>query len=157
MDGSLVDTRTVIHLLTPGDFHRFVKATAHCPPNQKVVQLLKLLAASGFAILIVTARSRQYEALTRDWLSWYGIEFDALYMRADGDRRTDKVVKTEMLEQLLLDGFRPVVGVDDNPTIIELWTEQEIHFHVVPGWFPGETPDDFDASELPYLDPAYTP
>jgi hypothetical protein len=42
-------------------------------------------------------------------------------MRKSGDYRSDDIVKEEMLDQMLADGYRPVIAVDDRLRCIDLW------------------------------------
>src|SRR3546814_20450291 len=67
------------------------------------------------AVLIVTARHDEpnYEQITRDWLEIEEVPFHRLYMRKDADTRPDHVVKEEILQQIIDDGYQPILAVDD--------------------------------------------
>ena len=47
------------------------------------------------------------------------------YMRAENDFRKDTVVKQELYEQILLDGYKPKLVFDDRPSVIRMWREIE--------------------------------
>lgn len=42
-------------------------------------------------------------------------------MRAAGDYRQDAIVKAEILEQILADGYEPFLVVDDRPQVVDMW------------------------------------
>lgn len=131
MDGTLNDVRGVRHyILESRNFDLFHRASVWCPSNQWVVEL----AQNGEPNIIVTARDTRYEWVTRNWLAKYDVPFLRLYMRAWGDTRKDFVVKQEILDQIRRDGYNPILAVDDNPNVIELWQQNDIPTIVVPGW-----------------------
>ncbi len=45
------------------------------------------------------------------------------YMRKTGDYRKDTVVKGEMYDQMLADGYEPSMVFDDRPSVIRMWRE----------------------------------
>ena len=44
-------------------------------------------------------------------------------MRKTGDYRKDTVVKGEMYDQMLADGYEPSMVFDDRPSVIRMWRE----------------------------------
>ena len=47
------------------------------------------------------------------------------YMRAEKDYRKDTIVKREMYEQMLEDGYDPKLVFDDRPSVLRMWREIE--------------------------------
>lgn len=47
------------------------------------------------------------------------------YMRAEKDYRKDTIVKREMYEQMLVDGYKPKLVFDDRPSVLRMWREIE--------------------------------
>lgn len=45
------------------------------------------------------------------------------YLRAEKDFRADTVVKREMYEQMLEDGYKPELVFDDRPSVLRMWRE----------------------------------
>lgn len=136
MDGTLCDVRPVRHYVTGDDrnFDKFHKASLFCHINFDVECAVWDAQAKGQSVLIVTARDARYERVTRDWLRKYDVRFDRLYMRGWGDTRRDSVVKEEILAAIRSDGFDPVLAVDDNPAVIEVWERNGIPTVIVPGF-----------------------
>ena len=44
-------------------------------------------------------------------------------MRKDGDYRKDTIVKGEMYDQMLADGYEPTMVFDDRPSVLRMWRE----------------------------------
>jgi hypothetical protein len=57
------------------------------------------------------------------WLGKYGVGYvlHKLYMRRDGDHRPDDIVKREMLQQMRVDGWSPIMAFDDRNQVVEMW------------------------------------
>lgn len=46
-----------------------------------------------------------------------------LYMRPDNDTRPDYVIKKELLDQIILDGYDPWLVIDDRTSVVKMWRE----------------------------------
>lgn len=138
MDGTLCNVSDIRHYVSNGNrnFDKFHRASLFCPPNEQVVALHRMALDARYRVLIVTARERTYEQVTADWLQKHGLFYNALYMRDFKDYRKDYTVKSEILEQIYIDGYNPVLAVDDNPNVIQLWNERNIPSIIIPGWEP---------------------
>lgn len=128
MDGTLCDVDGIRHYVTGErpDFRSFHEASRFCPTRPEVEAEVRAADASGVAVIIVTARDERFERPTRDFLARYRIPHRALYMRPWGDRRRDTVVKAEILERIIRDGFEPVQAIEDRRDIAEVWTAHGI-------------------------------
>lgn len=143
MDGTLVDVSSIRHyvreaMLPDGTYSKksfddFHKASILCPAIWETVDRLMYYWEKRIDILIVTARGRQYDHTTRDWLHKYAIPYNKLYMRDVGDQRADVDVKRDILAEIE-ETWTVVHAVDDNPNVIELWKENRIPVTVIPGW-----------------------
>jgi phosphoglycolate phosphatase-like HAD superfamily hydrolase len=138
VDGTLADVSTILHHVAKGrgtrDFHAFHTASAHVPPHRQALDFVERYHAAGHTILVVTARMQKYEQLTRTWLNQHlTVPFEGPFMRRNGDRRVDYIVKKE-IHRYLARHFDIRAAIDDNPSIIELWKELGIPAETVPGW-----------------------
>ena len=122
MDGTLCDVEPIRHYVTGEhkNFTAFHKASLWCAPNEKALMIHRAVLP-GVARIIVTARDERFERETRDWLAKHDIAFDVLFMRPWGDTRKDAVVKQEILDRIIADGFNPILAVDDRDDIIAVW------------------------------------
>jgi FMN phosphatase YigB (HAD superfamily) len=136
VDGTLIDVNPIRDYVTgrTKNFDVFHKASLFCAPNHDVLNALKCFNVIGCPVIIVTARSREYERVTKDWLEKHEAMYAALYMREVGDFRPDYEAKSDILAQMRGDGWEPVAAWDDNPNVIKLWEENNIKTIVVPGY-----------------------
>lgn len=136
VDGTLADVSGVRHYLADPrrkNYEAFHGASAFVPPHRPIVTLAQALHESGVAVVVVTARMEKWRFMTSQWLRKWDVPRDALYMRRDGDGRKDFVVKREILE-FIRSMWTPILAVDDNPAIIELWNSESIPVVTWPGW-----------------------
>lgn len=133
LDGTLCDTSGVEHLLTgeDGAFAAFQAAAVGCPPDPAVVAAAREQSALGRAVVVVTSREFVWHDHTLDWLVEHDVPHDAVYMRIVGDFRKDVVVKADLLDQVVADGYRPVEAWEDKEAVLELWAERGLVGHRV--------------------------
>jgi hypothetical protein len=61
----------------------------------------------------------------------HDVPFDALYMRIVGDFRKDVAIKTDILTQIVDDGFKVLEAWEDQPAVAELWRGHDVEVHLV--------------------------
>ena len=89
--------------------------------NEPVVEVLKDCKARGYDILLVSGRDEASRELTIEWLDFYGIPFDALYMRPAGSFQKDTSIKRDIYNNLI-EGKYNIMGVfDDRLSVLEMW------------------------------------
>lgn len=135
MDGTLADVSSIRHnvLTTPKDFDAFHAASVNVPAHQWVVDLVRHHSVYN-DIVIVTARRAMWRHHTAWWLALNGVPSDALIMRGNKDGRPDVEVKQQMLDRWIRPAWKPILAIDDNPSVIRMWQANKIRTCVVPGW-----------------------
>jgi phosphoglycolate phosphatase-like HAD superfamily hydrolase len=139
VDGTLCDVSSVRHHVRPElgvekDFDAFHRASRTCPPNEQAIEFCRRHHAAGHVVVVVTARMDRHHDVTRDWLNqWMPVPFDGPFMREDGLRYSDVVIK-RWIHRYLARSYDIVAACDDNPAIVGLWQELGIPVEVVPGW-----------------------
>lgn len=139
MDGTLANVADLAHEHLSGkdgrkkDWAAFHNGSLHSPPNQWVVDDARRIYGQGTAVLIVTARMSDYCGVTSQWLDNQPVPRDRMYMRRSGDFRPDRQVKTDIVAQILADGFLITHAYDDNPAVLALWADIGIPTTIVPG------------------------
>jgi FMN phosphatase YigB (HAD superfamily) len=139
MDGTLCDVSSLRHHVDRSHpdfsgrrrFDLFHGESHLCPPHREAIALYERYRRDH-RILVVTARSDVWAMHTLLWLEQHDVVHDQLYMRPDGDFRPDVEVKSDILDEIR-EAYDPVVAVDDNPAIIELWESEGITTHVIAG------------------------
>lgn len=94
-----------------------------------IVWLVKSLHKLGNKILIVTARPDSGKEVTIKWLDEVaGLKgiYEKLYMRKKDDHRNDYIVKKEILDQILKDGYKPYIVLDDRDSVVDMWRDHGI-------------------------------
>lgn len=134
-DGTLWNVDGIRHLVRPPEqnFHAFHMASVNCPPNPEVAEEARKAAAEGCEVIVLTARTERYRAVTSFWLALHDVPCDRLLMRRNGDGRPDAVIKREIIRWLKR--HREIIHAwDDNPAVIGVWKDENVPFTVVPGW-----------------------
>ena len=142
MDGTLADVRSIRHFIVPPspkpkgwykDFEAFHGASINVPANSGVVDHAIRAHLLGNAVLIVTARKETFRHQTAWWLALNGVPSDALYMRGKNDGRPDYEVKKDILCKIR-GRYNVIHAIDDNPSVIRLWQENNIPTTIIEGW-----------------------
>ncbi|WP_240626507.1 HAD family hydrolase [Thalassospira lohafexi] len=128
MDGTLAhfDADTLGHLVHGVEKHwdAFFDAMDLAKPIENIERLLRILHASGHAIVICSGRPAGWQHRSEAWLRAHNIPFDGMYLRPiDADHRTDEEVKEDLLAQIRADGFDPWLVVDDRSRVVDKWRE----------------------------------
>lgn len=125
IDGTIANTEHRIHYITDGHKNWDAwHANAHKDkPIDEVVSLLDMAADCDIKIVLCTARDEKCRQDTIDWLLEYDIPFHCLYMRKEGDRRDDDIVKFELLEQIYEAGYEPVLVLEDRNRVVRMWRD----------------------------------
>lgn len=139
-DGTLADVapfydRYPVDLDSPepepwDDYH---EATRYAEPIGWVLQLARMEARLGTAILVVTARAERWREPTSFWLDRNPIPHTELVMRPAGDNRPDAVMKGGLLAELQT-RYDVRMAVDDRPSVVEFWRAAGLPTVHVPGW-----------------------
>lgn len=130
IDGTIADpSHRLFHLDGEKDWKAFHDAMDQDAPVEGVIRLARILKAAAEqglgidAVLVVTARhdDPRYETMTREWLALHDMPCDRLYMRRLDDTRSDAIVKAEILERIIEDGYEPILVVDDRDQVVKMW------------------------------------
>jgi predicted secreted acid phosphatase len=135
IDGTVADLTHRLHWVTskPKNYAAFKAASHFDTPIVPVIEAVKALEKAGNTILFVSGRegTTEHRAETMTWLVQNGFEFmlthpQRLFMRKAGDYRADDVIKEEILDEILMLGFRPSIAFDDRRRVIEMWKRRGI-------------------------------
>jgi len=127
LDGTLTIVGERIKYLKqdPPDWAAFYSRCGEDRPNAPVLQLIHALLSisNRYEIVFCTGRPEEYRKPTADWLEqWAFTSGDyQLLMRADGDHRSDSIVKPESLKHA---GFRKdnvEFILEDRSSMVEAW------------------------------------
>ncbi len=138
IDGTIANTEHRIHYITNGhkDWESWYAHSHKDEPITEVVDILDMASAANIKIVLCTARDEKCRVDTVKWLGDNDIPWDALYMRREGDRRDDDIVKFELLEQIYEAGYNPLLVLEDRDRVVKMWRAAGLRcLQVAPGDF----------------------
>ena len=107
------------------DWPAFFKACVDDVPNVPIINLMLDLCDAGVRsasaeVWIVSGRSDEVETETRDWLLKFGVPYDNLMMREEGDFTPDDELKKSWFEG----GVEDIAMVfDDRDKVVKMWRD----------------------------------
>lgn len=135
IDGTLADCQHRIPLIQ-GDKPDWRAFFAACDKDIPILHIIKLaqtladpipnLDGTINQIVYVSGRSDECRDLTIEWMGENYLPDGPLYMRKAGDHRPDYKVKSELIDQLLADGFQPIMAFDDRDQVVKMWRDRGI-------------------------------
>jgi predicted kinase len=89
--------------------------------NESVANVLKLFAADGYNILLLSGREERFREPTLRFLMKFNIPYNHLWMRATEDFRKDSIVKHEIFNREIANKFYIEFVLDDRDQVVEMW------------------------------------
>jgi len=128
LDGTLADLTHRRHLVAtkPKNWKAFFALASKDTCIEPIAMIARGFAM-GNRVIICSGRPDDLREVTEAWLSKHvweearWLNHSGLYMRKTGDYRPDDIVKRELYDEILRDGFRPVLAIDDRMRVIEMW------------------------------------
>jgi predicted secreted acid phosphatase len=136
IDGTLADVSERIHHVRkkPKNWPAFFQGMAQDKAIHSMVRLCNVLYAAGIQIILCSGRSEEHRQETVKWLAEQGVNYHDLILRKDRDRRSDTVVKREMLAGI--DKSKILFVVEDRSRVVEMWrSEGLVCLQCAPGEF----------------------
>jgi hypothetical protein len=139
IDGTIADITHRRHFVAskPKNWGAFNRAMKDDTPHQDIIELMRMMRLYGYQILIASGRGEEDREKTVQWLTDQGIVqagvpastgipiyYRKLYMRPAGDYRSDNIVKSEILDEMLADGYKPTMAFDDRDQVVKMWRER---------------------------------
>lgn len=138
IDNTIADNSKRIHHLhkQPKDWSAWHSESDTDTPYWEVVDLIDMAVDAGVKVVLCTGRDEFCRDATIEWLDVHCIHYDKLYMRPEGDRRDDSVVKRDLLKSIRADGYDPVLVFEDRDRVVAMWREEGLRcLQVNPGNF----------------------
>lgn len=99
-------------------------------PNWDVMNVIHALSQEHM-IILMSGRDSVCRQSTEQWLWQFGFEYEALFMRAEGDDRRDDVVKLELFNENVRDNYNVKGAFDDRDRVVKLWRSLGIRTYQV--------------------------
>jgi predicted kinase len=92
--------------------------------NEAVATVLKLFAADGYNIILLSGREEIFREPTLRFLAKFNIQYHHLWMRPAKDFRRDAVVKREIFDREIAGKFYVGFVLDDRNQVVEMWRKE---------------------------------
>jgi phosphatidate phosphatase APP1 len=126
IDGTIADCQHRIHHIEAKDWRSFFAACGSDAPIPHIIGLAQDLYRSGRCVIYVSGRSDECSFETESWLDTHKLPVGPVYMRKAGDHRPDNIVKGELLDKVMADGYRPIMAFDDRNQVVKMWRERGV-------------------------------
>ncbi len=128
IDGTLanIQHRRMYVASKPKNWRAFNLAMVNDTVYPDILELYNLFKEAGYTMIIVSGRSEESRKVTEEWLAKYEIVYTKLYMRPLKDNRSDAIVKQEILQQILENGYVPLMAIDDRNRVVNMWRSNGI-------------------------------
>lgn len=119
----IVDIDGTVAHKAPGrdiyDLSRVRDDTPHWP----VIEAVRAARRTGMQIVFCSGRDESSRSATEDWLAAhvYRTPSEPLFMRAEGDRRRDSIVKRELFDANIRHEYDVRYVLDDRNQVVEMW------------------------------------
>lgn len=90
-------------------------------PNWTVVEIVRGMKALGKNVIIMSGRDGVAKTATELWLNKHGIQYDEFYIRASGDMRDDRIIKSELYFANIDCKYNVTAVFDDRPKVCQMW------------------------------------
>ena len=132
IDGTLLNIQHRVHHLhkTPPDWKSFNSSMGGDRPIPEMVELLHILGnEKRNRLIFCSGRGEQTRSITEKQitrlLSSISNKENAnginLYLRGLTDFRDDSVVKSDLYDQMMVDGFKPIIVFEDRTSVVKMW------------------------------------
>jgi hypothetical protein len=128
IDGTLADLSHRLHYWRekPKNWNMFKAEMVNDTPIEQICSIAREMWSSGHLVILCSGRGEESRKVTEDWLVEHGIEYSDLYMRSEGDRRSDDIIKKELLDKIVIDWRKPDMWFDDRPRVVKMLRENGV-------------------------------
>ena len=127
VDGTIADCehrRCFVDGSQPRDWNRFREETVNDTPIQWVCDIAKRFIASGDEVAFFSERNESQREITERQISeWIGDGHKGLFLRPDGDYRSDVEFKRELADKFLDMGGKIDLIFDDRQCVVDMWRD----------------------------------
>ena len=116
VDGTLAKMKRGPGERSPYDWHRVNEDQ----PNRPIINLVNTLC-DVYTIIILTGRDGIALEDTKKWLKEYGVYYDEIYIRPEGNTQKDSIIKHNIYVNHILPHYDVEFVLDDRDQVVNLW------------------------------------
>ena len=136
LDGTLANCLHRIPLVRNGnhDWDKFFKEVVNDTPYEDMTRLVTLLYGSGLDIVIVSARRKDTESDTLNWLHKHlpNVAFALVLVRENGDHSPDQELKKKWLDTI--DKEQILFVLEDRQRVVDMWRANGVRCLQAQAW-----------------------
>ncbi len=110
------------HITGVKDYAAFYSEIPRDTPILNTIRLLKDLD-DKYYIILITGRPDLYRKETEEWLATWGVKYDVLHMRKDGDHRPDTDIKLDIYNEFISGKYHIIAIFEDRTRVVKMWRE----------------------------------
>jgi predicted kinase len=114
----MVDLDGTLCLFTGNPYDRDFTADT---VNAAVAGCVIAMRDEGYEIILMSGRDGKFRDQTEQWLADNGIPYHQLFMRNEGDKRKDNIVKRELYDTFVAPFYNVLFVLDDRPQVCRMW------------------------------------
>ena len=105
---------------------RDVYDTEKCLSDSPIMPVVNILDRykKDTVIILVSGRDAAFRSLTEEWLNLFNIPHHFLFMRPEGDRRRDDIVKREIYQDYIAGRYNIKFVIDDRKRVKRMWVNE---------------------------------
>lgn len=159
LDGTIADLSHRLHHINgrgPKNWDAFFAKVSHDAPIHQTMDTVAAYLGlyEHVTLFFVSGRREESREDTRRWLAdqgWPAHSYEALLMRPSGDFRADWIIKEEILDGILGQGYEIVAVFDDRPSVVQMWKRRGLHVFQVHAPGVEDIPDQHKVGTLNLL------
>lgn len=127
LDGTISNCSHRLHYIetSPKDWETFFSKCFEDPIIGPVYEIVKQFQ-SNYRTVITTSRPEKVRELTDLWLREHDIQYDLLLMRKNKEFRKSPVVKSDMIDFIIEQGYNPMIAIDDREDCVHMFIKRGI-------------------------------
>lgn len=139
IDGTIANIEHRRHHVTekPKNWAAFNREIVNDTPFKDIIYLAQIFHSMGENVILCSGRGEEDRKVTEEQMRSFGVPYQKLYMRPEKDSRRDDIIKKELLDQIIADGYDvPFMVFDDRDQVVAMWRANGIRcMQVAPGNF----------------------
>ncbi len=96
-------------------------------PIANILEVYDNQKAFDVSLILISGREERYREHTIRWLEKYGItNYKKLFLRKNGDRRKDFVIKKEIYNNFIKNRYDVLFVLEDRDQVVKMWRDEGI-------------------------------
>ena len=99
--------------------------------NEIVAEQVKFHKSKGRTVIILSGRDEVSKSLTEEWLKFYDVQYDFIFMRPANNFEKDTVIKRRIYENEIKGKYNVLAVYDDRLAVCKMWYDLNLFVYNV--------------------------